>query len=335
MKARVGIHFSVAAVLGAFFVFASSPASAITVIPPSIEYSDVNPGEVITDKVKLFNETTSIVQYFSSVANFTSKDETGSPQFLPEDSSEGLATWMTLEKGPLDLQPGERREIPIEIKVPSDASPGGHYASIFFSDQPEAGAGPAQVTIGSRIGILVLLRIQGAINESGTIASFETSDGQRNFSRLPIEFLLRFQNSGNVHVRPTGSVTVRNMLGGTSAVLPVNTGQGAVLPQSIRKFEVSWERKPGQESQGNFFQEIGREWQNFGLGPYTANVLLTYGQSNDKTVSSTLTFWVFPWRVLILWVIGIVVLIWLIVLLIKRYNRWIISRVAKGPVQKK
>ncbi len=315
--------------VGALFLI-GQPAQAITLIPPSIEFIDVSPGEAVTTKVKLFNETAAAVTLYPSRANFTALDETGTPNIQPE-SEEDLAGWLALDPGPFTIQPGERLEIPVEVKVPADAAPGGHFATILFSPQPPSAVQGGQLAIGQKIGTLVLVRVKGIINESGSIVEFGIDSAQRMFTRLPIDFLLRFKNSGNVHLRPNGTVTIRNLIGGTSATVPVNSGLGAVLPLSTRKFETSWARQPGSTTTGGFFQEIGREWENFALGPYTASVDLNFGSSNDKSDQATVRFWVVPWRLLLVGAIVLVLLILLIIFLIRRYNRWVISRAQKPP----
>ena len=320
---------SVFILIGALFLM-GRPAQAVTLIPPSIELIDVSPGEVVTTKVKLFNETATAVTLYPSRANFTALDETGTPNIQPA-SEEDLAGWLTLEPGPFTIQPGERLEIPVEVKVPADATPGGHFATILFSPQPPAAVQGGQLAIGQKIGTLVLVRVTGIINESGSIVEFDTDSGQHTFTRLPIDFLLRFKNSGNVHIRPTGTVTIRNLIGGTSATVPINSGLGAVLPLSTRKFEATWARQPGSTANKGFFQEIGQEWQNFALGPYTASVNLTFGLSNDKSDQAILRFWVVPWRLLLVGALVILLLVLLIIFLIKRYNRWVISRAQKPP----
>ena len=97
---------SVFILIGALFLM-GRPAQAVTLIPPSIELIDVSPGEVVTTKVKLFNETATAVTLYPSRANFTALDETGTPNIQPA-SEEDLAGWLTLEPGPFTIQPGER-----------------------------------------------------------------------------------------------------------------------------------------------------------------------------------------------------------------------------------
>lgn len=307
-------------------------SQAVTLIPPSLEFT-AKPGELINTKVKLFNETAEGFTQYSSTANFTAKDETGTPAFAPETDVKDLASWMALGKGPFTLNPGDRLEIPVEIRVPVDAEPGGHFAGIFFSSQPPESTGGGQIAITSKVGALVLVRIEGEINEAASVVSFATADGQKSFNRPPVDFALRVRNDGNVHVRPTGEMTIRNLLGGTTSVIAMNAGQGAVLPQSIRRFAGRWERQTNAPGQGNFFQEIGREWRNFAFGPYTGSVSLTYGLAKDKTATASVNFWVFPWRVLLLSVLVIIGAILLLIASIKRYNRWILSR-AQPPAMK-
>jgi len=307
-------------------------ANAITLIPPSLEFN-VQPGETITTRVKLFNETTSVVEQYASTANFTAKDETGTPEFVEETTPSDLASWITIGQGPYTLQPGERIEIPVEIKVPANADPGGHFAGILFSPQAPKTVEGSGVAITTKVGSLVLVRVAGEVREQASVASFTTSDGKTNYHRLPVGFNVRVQNSGNVHVRPQGSITIRNMLGGTTTVLPINTAQGAVLPTSTRAFAATWE-KDAQVGPSNFFKEFAYEWKNFAFGPYSATLMMSYGQGNDKTISGTLRFMVFPWRVFLVSVLVLGLAIWLIIFLVKRYNRMIIKRAAEANPEK-
>lgn len=324
MQGTFLVRLTVLGVLLAGAIFGIPRAHAVTLIPPSFEFS-VQPGETIETKVKLFNETAEAITQYPSTANFSAKDETGTPSFASEADRIDLASWIQVDAGPYTLQPGERIEIPTKINVPLDAEPGGHYAGIFFSSaSPEATAG-GQIAISAKLGSLVLVRVAGVIREAGSIEEFSLSSEEGLLTSLPVDLTIRVQNDGNVHFRPTGNVTIRNILGGTSAVLPINQAQGAVLPSSIRKFDASWERQPVESEKLSFFQGFANEWKNFGLGAYTANVDLTYGQGG-KTLNATIQFWVLPWRVLLVTIIGLALLVFLIIFLIRRYNRWILAR---------
>lgn len=329
---RTRTSFLVAGCMVALAGLFVGTARAVTIIPPSLEFS-VQPGETIETKVKLFNETADTLTQYSSVANFQAKDETGTPAFADENDLTDLASWITIDAGPFALVSGDRLEIPVTISVPANAEPGGHYAGIFFSNQaPDVTGQGGQIGIAAKVGSLILVRVAGDISERASIAEFGSDGGETMYNRLPVDFVLRMQNQGNVHVRPTGTVTVRNIIGGTTRELTVNPTLGAVLPASTRRFDMTWERSAVDEKT-SFFKEFANEWQNFALGPYTANLAITYGLANDKTATATYSFWVLPWRVLLTTIVLIVLLIWGISWLVGRYNVWIVKKasVAKTP----
>lgn len=315
-----------ALVLGLFV--STRSAVAITVIPPTQEFLNVRPGETIDTKVKVFNEEATPKILYASTANFGALDETGTPNILAETDQGDLAGWMKVDREGRLVQPGERREFAVTIAVPADAPPGGHYAAVLISPEPPATSGDStQVAISQKVASLVLVSIEGTIKESGSIAGFTTASGQKTLNRLPVDFATRFMNSGNVHLRPTGTITIRNLLGGTSSTLAVNPGLlQAVLPQQVRKFETTWEKEALAAERGTFFQELGREWKNFGLGAYTAELVLQYGANSDKVAVASVKFQIFPWRLLLVWLIVVILVIVLLVVLIRRYNRWIVSR---------
>ncbi len=302
------------------------PVKALTLVPPSLEY-DVNPGQIVSGKIKLYNEGTAPTTVFASAANFTAKGEDGTPNFQFSDTPTDLTAWMALPKGGITLNAGDRLEVPFTITVPADADPGGHYASVFFGTDPSIKPeGGGQVNIRSLIGTLVILRVSGEVNESAIISEVGVEGGHATLSRLPATLFARIQNTGNVHVRPEGTVTIRNLFGGESAHLTFNDVNGAVLPRSTRRFDVMWSRISGNDSErGGFFSEIGAEWRNFALGPYTATLTLSYGESS-KPLSETIKFTVFPWRLLLIEFLALALLVFLIVFGIRRYNAAIIRR---------
>lgn len=301
-------------------------AEALTLVPPSLEFS-VAPGQTIETNVKLYNESATPLTLVASTANFSAKDETGNPDFAFDVPSTDLAAWMVLGQTQITIAPSETATIPVTINVPANAEAGGHYAGVFFGSGGSDSSG-GQVAIQSKIGTLVILRVSGNTRESGSIVEF-SRQGQGTLTRLPTSFVLRLQNNGNVHFRPRGFVTVHNMFGGVTKTIPINPKEGAVLPGSIRLFDIDWTKDGAPSERGNFFQEIFSEARNFALGTYTADVLVTYGSENKTLVSSVkLTF--FPWHFLLALLLAVTLLVWLLVWGIRRYNHMIIKRAQGG-----
>lgn len=311
----------------AMMAVVSRSANALTLVPPTLEFS-AQPGQTLKQDIKLYNEGNDPLILYASTANFSAKDELGEPDFKFDQAPEDLASWIVVPKDPITLAPKATEKVSITINVPNDADPGGHYSGVFFSTSPSGEAGGGQVKVLSKIGTLVILRVEGDVREAANVAAFSV-EGNASTSNLPVTFLLRVNNTGNVHVRPKGFVTVRNMFGGVTATLPINPKEGAVLPNSIRRYDIVWKKTDAEASTGGFFSQIGSEWRNFALGTYTAELVGTYGQSNQTLTASTRVT-VVPWQLLTVIGLGLVVLVVLIVWLVKAYNTMIIARAQRS-----
>ena len=208
----------------------------------------------------------------------------------------------------------------------------------FWGTSPPQAEEGGNVSIASKLGVLVLLKVTGEIEEGVGIIEFSAENERNFFSSLPVDFYFRFKNSGGDRVKPVGEITIKDAFGKIAAVLPVNESEGNVLPQSIRKFEASWEKiqkdKDGEideteiednknsEKKG-FFQELKKERENFAFGKYTAELNLECGE--EKTQAS-FSFFIIPWRILSLSFLLLIIFSLLLVKGIKRYNRWVIAK---------
>ena len=181
----------------------------------------------------------------------------------------------------------------------------------------------------------MLLRVEGAVIETGNLTDFSVNNKSGIYSRLPVDFSVRINNPGTVYIKPSGKITISNMLGQKSAELTVNIGKmpdgtykpvGNILSKSARKFDESWIKTGTGDSPKNFFEELKYEFNNFALGRYSANLDLTYGASNDKKIAGALSFWVIPWRLLLVIFILFAVIAVILVGGIGRYNRWVIKK---------
>lgn len=328
--ARIGLLLAAVGIAG---TLAAHSAHALTIVPPTLDYS-LKRGDTVSGKVKLYNEsTTNAVTVFASTSNFTAKGEDGEPDFDLTETPTGAATWIESAKGAVTIQPNDRVEVPFTIKVPNDAEPGGHYVSLFFGTDPslkptEGG----QVTVRSLLGALIIMRVEGQVRETASIASFSAKDGA-SLSRLPATFEVRVQNTGNVHIRPQGTILIKNLFGGETETLSLNEANGAVLPNSVRKFDATWMKSATDQSNKGFFKELGLQWNNFAFGPYTATVNLTYGQSKQALVASTKVT-IIPWALMIIELLVIAILVMVLVLGIRGYNKSIIRKAQRSSPPK-
>ncbi len=301
---------------------------ALTISPSRIETSG-DPGQTITKKILLVNETNESETLYPSFTNFEAQGESGTPVFVePKDD---LGTWMSISGEALTLRGGESKEIVLTISIPSDATPGGHFAAVFWGTTPPSQSGA--VSVGSKTGMLVLLSVSGEVQESMGLVDFGTRGGQWLYRMLPVGFQYRFSNQGGDRVKPVGTITVRSILGWRVAKIDANPVEGNVLPNTTRKFLPEWskgssveEKKQYEALPYSFGRALKQEWNNFAVGIFRAQLKTEFGTEDQRVTSKSVYFIVFPWELLLVLIPGIFIVFVILRFFLRRYNRSIIRK---------
>jgi len=289
-------------------------------VSPTLFDMTASPTQQWTSNVRVINANEVPLQIYVDVVNFEPNGEGGQGSLTPllADENEGatLAEWITVEGGNQLIPAEQTVSIPFTINVPEDAAPGGHFAAILIGTRSfDSTGGAAQVETSQVVTALVFLRVAGDIIESGQIRDFTTS---KLISEAPaMDFSLRFENTGNVHLQPQGAITITNMWGKEREVLPINQNSqfGNVLPESVRKYTFNWTG----------------DWSIADMGRYKAVASLVYGEEDRNFADSTTTFWVIPWRALLFVLALVGGLGWLIVWGIKLYIRRMLQLAGVTP----
>lgn len=266
------------AVFGALCLSVQS-ASALTAAPTVIDLS-ANPGEKIERTVRLKNETEAAETLQPTTQNFVADPlGGGKPMYIGNKNANSLANWIVVSSTKVKLAAGESKDVKFTINVPANAEPGGHYAAIMWGEAAAGQAAGSNLAISGELAApMILLNVRGAVNESEQLLSFATKTGAVKFDQLPISFVTKIANNGNVHFQPQGTITITNIFGATVATIPFNNvaDGGNVLPQSVREFESTW---------------MQDQAMHFGI--YTAKLNFAYGKT-EKTESSEITFKIMP-----------------------------------------
>ncbi|OIO52046.1 hypothetical protein COY93_03440 [Candidatus Uhrbacteria bacterium CG_4_10_14_0_8_um_filter_58_22] len=300
---------------------------ALTLSPPHFDYS-LNAGDSILDVVKLFNETDTTEVFYPIAMNFgASNNEDGTPRFYPASEDrlgEGMGEWISIETSRIELAPGGRYNLPFSINLPNEnVKPGGHYGAILLSSSLPSSDG-GSVGVAAQLATIILVRVSGDVQEIGSIAEFGFSDPQSWYDHLPIEMFMRFENAGNVHLKPTGNLIIENWYGRKVADILINPEFKNVLPLSIRRFVFGWGSGVGNEETG----PLEMEFRNFALGKYTARLVISYGTSSQVLLSER-TFYVWPWRLMLVIGVGLIALLIILAALKRVYDRSLIRRFSR------
>jgi len=308
-----------------FTSFAYAQGGLSITVSPTLFDITAAPGQVWQSELRIINSNLFDLTIYTENVNFGTDGETGRPNFLKilesETQGETLAEWVSVEEGPILVRRQEAVSIPFSVIVPEKAPPGGHYAAILVGTRAnESSDGLVGAQTAQFVSSLLFLRVDGEVTESGRIRSFRTD---RNVSQTAdIDFSLRFENTGNVHLLPRGEIQIFNMWGQSRGLIPVNQGAnfGRVLQNSVRNFNFSWS--------GNI--------SPLDIGRYKAIVTLSYGETESKFSDAVTYFWVIPFTAIGL-ILGTIILIGSIVVwLVKLYIRRMLSLagidVRKQPV---
>lgn len=281
--------------------------SGLTISPIIVE-PNIQPGDSYTQIVKLENPTDDTVTLYPKTSNFTAKDDSGEPIFSTdeEDNSYGLASWIEYSEEAIVLAPKSRQEFTYVINVPEDTKNGGYYGVVFFSSTPGEVTGSG-VAISSQIGQLILLGF-GKTTEQLTLKDFEVPFISQ---KTPIEMIANFTNTGNVHVKPSGTVEIKNLFGQTSGSYVLNEKKSSILPDQSRKYPVTFDKK-------------------WAFGYYKAELKATYG-SSATPLTSTSSFWVLPLIPILIVLFVLILIIWLIRTSIKKHDQKIMQQNNSAP----
>lgn len=287
--------------LALFFGLIPYSVLALTISPPTLEI-ELEPSQEVRAIIKVFNETERDLTLINSVEAFQSQGEEGQPKFIPPEEKNQFLNWFEISAPELILKSGQIALVPFTIKIPKEVVPGGYYAAILW--QEAAGkVVDSGIGISSKVGTLVLLKIKGEIIENSELLEFKVKIFKK-FS-LPIDFLIRLQNLGNIHLKPQGEITIKNFLNQPVKILEINSTGRAVLPQSIRKFQITW----GQLQVSKFFTNLIQEFNYLIPGKYLAELNLETGIDQKQKFTAAQSFWLIPYR-LIFSLIILIIIFW-------------------------
>lgn len=247
-------------------------AGGTITVMPQLTQIDLNTDSP-TAKIQYTNNTGTTIELALSVENVTELEDRNPVGILdPKDSQNykySLSSWVDLSTQTLILNPGESKEITVNVNK-EKLSPGGHYGSILAEIEELSDNKKIKVT-GVLASLLFVRASTGNEIEEAKLPFFGLSEGSISF---PDAFIMRFQNTGNVDLTPYGLLEIKDLKGKTVAKGIVNEDSLITLPEAIRTYTIPV----------NLLQKIILP------GKYTALLSIHYGKSH-KTIASHMSFW--------------------------------------------
>ncbi|GAA1917745.1 hypothetical protein GCM10009775_07810 [Microbacterium aoyamense] len=177
---------------------------------------EVDPGDVIDDTIAVTNHgATSLTLAIYAADGFT--NSSGQLNVLnPGEESTQIGAWTTTERATVTLQPDETQDVPFQVSVPENASPGDYAGAIVTSLETSQDSG---VSVDRRLGIRIHLQVGGELAPAMSIESL-TVDYEASlwpFGIGPATVQMTLRNTGNARLAARGTVTISGLGWSTSS----------------------------------------------------------------------------------------------------------------------
>ena len=303
---------------------AAGQAISLTTSPVTLNLV-IKPGTSETKELQLKNNSRQAVTIDMKVQIFGPSGTEGHAAITEPKPGDESTKWVHFSPAHFVAQPGVTNKVKMTIDMPASASLGYYYAVIF---QPaiDAKAAPGTSTIKGSNAILVLVDTKAG-DQKRQVQVSDFSVDKKVYEYLPAKFSVRVHNGGNIYLAPTGNIFISRHkdITHTLATLDVNNGSANVLPRSDRIFTVKWtdgfpafkdkleNGQPVLDKKGNPVQQLvwntSASISKIRFGKYYAQLTLVYNNGNRVVpVTGVVSFWVIPWKLILLLVFGLILL---------------------------
>lgn len=210
--------------IASFFILANPPDTsaqnpALTISPVKTTIS-VNPGEKKQFSVVVKNDAGKTAAPGVYYANFTNRDESGTPELVTEPIPYGGSAWLYSVKS-VSIGAGKSATVPITVTVPADAKAGTYYALVRFADSPSA-----TESLQASVASLVFINV-GQITQKVEIAEFK-ADGN--------SFVARVKNVGTGFTVPSVKIELFDTKGQVVDTIDANPKTGGIITGTVRNY---------------------------------------------------------------------------------------------------
>ncbi|RMH80829.1 MAG: DUF916 domain-containing protein [Actinomyces sp.] len=186
------------------------------------------PGQVFQDTVGVSNYSDRTITFdLFAVDAFTVPGEGGFAPIADDQESVDAGTWVELPVDQITIEPGTRADIPFQVAVPLDATPGDHAAVLLAADHEfgfQDGEG-FTVAVRQRVGARIYVRVAGPLDPALRVddIAVEHATGLNPFAGSTATVTYQISNVGNVRLSPELTLEVTGLFGRTVRSVPTRT----------------------------------------------------------------------------------------------------------------
>jgi hypothetical protein len=194
------------------------------------------------------------------------------------------------------------------ITVPENVTLGEYTAEIYFtSEDPETQQETATYSLLAS-GIPILITIGDEFAESAEILEFYSTKKiyeKPNYTTL----ITRIQNLGDTHITPKGDIVLTNLFKQEVGRIAFNEQNQSILRDNSGIYETNWDLEK--------YINDGK----LAIGPITAQTVILFRRTNPgfAVLDAITTFWIIPWKLIIL-IVTVIIVMYVVFKLKKKKN---------------
>jgi P pilus assembly chaperone PapD len=198
------------------------------VTPPRFELL-MTPGQSKTYTLSVVNtDSASTLRLKAMVMDWTMKPNGQTAYPRPGTLFQSCTRWIEVNPAEFEVAPGMEQLVRFTVIVP-DSTFGSYWSMIYFESQPDtAQQAMIGIVMKARVGSAVYVTIQGTEVRQAELTGFS----YRRKDAGNHEYRLQVKNTGNVHLRPKGSLLIRSA--DNTAVATLAITDELVLPGAQR-----------------------------------------------------------------------------------------------------
>ena len=219
----------------------STDTESITLSPVSKKYT-LDAGQTVEESMTVVNDGQTdydFVVYSRPYSMPSGESNYDSPNFTQTTMNADAYSWVQLKQSKFRLKAGESTKVDYTIRVPANATPGGHYGVIFAETQPaeDTNAGNAVIRK-KRVGSIIYATVNGDYKTSGEIVGSAIPFWQ---PQPPLKITGTVKNDGNVDFTNATKFEVKDIFGNVKYSIEKDF---VVLPDTTRNMTFEWTESP-------------------------------------------------------------------------------------------
>jgi hypothetical protein len=197
---------------------AHTPAAGLRAVghwPNGYYIYDAHPGDLLHGVIEVANTGTAAGAIRLYPADSTTGQTSGAVYLTSATQPRATGMWITLSTASTQLAPGAKKKVSFDVRVPAGAAPGQYLGGIVAEPVQEQlsnrskGKTNVQIKVRSLAIVAVEIDIPGRLRAGLSIGAIKPA-GRAGVQQL----LVRLTNTGNVMIKPAGTLIVRNASAG-------------------------------------------------------------------------------------------------------------------------